>query len=183
MRISRLVAWNTTPKEHMAAYPSDAYVPLPRCRLTRAVNVQAPADVTFRWICQLKLAPYSYDWIDNLGRRSPAQLRPGTEHLAKGQHFMLFEIADFVPGRHLTGTVRPRLQAIAGRQAITYLVVATSPQSSRIIVCIDLPTRSWLDRLRFSGPVPVFAAADLFMMRRQLYNLKCYAERDTHAAE
>lgn len=128
MRISRLVAWNTTPKEHMAAYPSDAYVPLPRCRLTRAVNVQAPADVTFRWICQLKLAPYSYDWIDNL-------------------------------------------------------VVATSPQSSRIIVCIDLPTRSWLDRLRFSGPVPVFAAADLFMMRRQLYNLKCYAERDTHAAE
>ena len=34
----------------------------------------APAEAVWPWVAQVRLAPYSYDWIDNRGRRSPRKL-------------------------------------------------------------------------------------------------------------
>jgi len=34
----------------------------------RGVGVEAPVEAVWPWVAQVRLAPYSYDWIDNLGR-------------------------------------------------------------------------------------------------------------------
>ena len=67
------------------------------------MSVEAAPPLVFRWLCQLKQAPYSYDLLDNLGRRSPRELTPGAERLAVGQRFMsIFTLVSYAPDEQLT---------------------------------------------------------------------------------
>src|SRR5256885_7618584 len=97
----------------------------------RAVDIDAPAALVFRWLCQLRAAPYSYDWIDNLGRRSPRQLIEGLDQLEVGQRFMIFRLVSFEAGRSIT---LDSSTALFGRVALTYRVTATEPGRSRLVV-------------------------------------------------
>ena len=57
----------------------------------------------FAWLCQLRVAPYSYDWIDNWGRRSPRERDPALERLEVGQRFMtIFRLEEFERPHHVT---------------------------------------------------------------------------------
>src|ERR1043165_6990385 len=82
--------WGTTAAERALPFPCDRWVTQADEPLFRGVDVDAPAPVLFRWLCQLRVAPYSYDWIDNFGRRSPRELVPGLDALAVGQPVMTF---------------------------------------------------------------------------------------------
>jgi hypothetical protein len=66
--------WGVSERETLRAYPCDDFVVSPTLRAWRGVRVEAPASVVWPWVAQVRLAPYSYDWIDNLGRRSPREL-------------------------------------------------------------------------------------------------------------
>src|SRR5215207_1955450 len=57
--------WNATPEEAGGTFPCDALAPSGFIALTRAIDVEASPLLVFRWLCQLRAAPYSYDWIDN----------------------------------------------------------------------------------------------------------------------
>ena len=86
--------WCASVAERKAPLPSDELLPGARTRCDRAISIDASLPLVFRWLCQLRIAPYSYDVLDNLGQRSPRQLIPGLERLQVGQRFMrIFTLA------------------------------------------------------------------------------------------
>lgn len=119
-------------------------------------------------MAQIRLAPYSYDWIDNVGRRSPQTLRGLPEPVA-GESFTaalggrrLGRILAVKPGEHLTGTIMGAV--------MSYLLVPVDDGRH---------TRLLLKIVTRSGRVtaPLLSIGDLIMARRQLLNLAALAER------
>ena len=159
--------WGATRAEAATPLACDAELPDPDQVLARAIDVDAPVEHVFRWLCQLRAAPYSYDWLDNGGRRSPRALTPGLEQLEAGQRVMrIFELVAFEPGRSLTVVHHgPVFGDIAG----TYRVTPAGPGTSRILVRL-------LARYP-RGPLGIvlslaLPAGDLVMMRKQLRTLR-----------
>lgn len=155
--------WGSTADERAARFGCDEVLPAADHALFRAVTVAAPAPLMFRWLCQLRLAPYSYDLIDNLGRRSPQELTPGLDRLEVGQRFLIFRLASFEPGSHLT---LEHHGPLFGDLGITYAVLP----GTRLVMRLACNP----PRVPLAGPV--LAAGDFVMARRQLLNFKRLAE-------
>ncbi len=173
MGSSSIVAtWGTEPHERTGAFACDRLIERPDRSLFRGVGVGAPSDLVFRWLCQLRAAPYSYDWIDNLGKRSPRNLTPGLDALAAGQRFMtIFRLDSFEPGRSIT---LHSYTKIFGRVAVTYTVAPTGAARSRLVAKIAFQAPRGL----LGGVMrQLLPAGDLVMMRRQLLTLKALAEQ------
>jgi hypothetical protein len=165
--------WNATPEEAAATFPCDALAPGGFVALTRAIDVETSPPLVFRWLCQLRAAPYSYDWIDNLGHRSPRQLSPGLDDLRAGQRFLIGRITSFVPDQHITARATPDAERWFGVVSLTYQVISRGPGASRMLVrlCVHPPNRLW-ERVRYLA----LAWGDVIMMRKQLLTLKERAE-------
>lgn len=169
-----LRAWGAPDAALATATSADRLVPEATERWVRAVDVAAPPALLWRWLCQLRAAPYSYDWIDNLGRRSPQELSPELEQLEVGQKLLItFRVAAFTPGEELTILTRPR-SGLLPPFAVSYVIEPRGP-GSRLSAHVRVGTPPALPR-----PVAraALCAGDLVMMRKQLLNLKRLAERD-----
>jgi len=168
--------WGTEAGERELVFPCDGLIPDADQTLFRGITINASAEVVFRWLCQMRVAPYSYDWLDNGGRRSPRQLTPGLEHLDRGQTVMrIFDLIDFATNQHLTIRLkvhRPSTR-LFGDIAVSYMIVARSSLSCRLLVKLVVKHPPGL-----RGQVSRFFLpwGDLLMMRRQLLNFKSLAE-------
>lgn len=167
--------WNTTAEDRAARFACDNYLDMPVRRLTRAITITAPSTVVFRWLCQLKVAPYSYDWIDHRGRRSPRRLTPGAERLANGQPFLVFTLVEFQEGASLTGVIQPRFQRLYGPLTTTYAIQPRKNGECRLTARLTAGATTRLQRVRRA----LLACGDLIMMRKQLLTLKELAELHT----
>jgi hypothetical protein len=168
-------SWGSTAAERELRFDCDQLVEEPREALFRAISVNAPPPVVFRWLCQLRVAPYSYDWIDNFGRRSPRTLTPGLENLEVGQRIMtVFRLASFERDRDLTAVLthpRPMFDELA----VTYLIVPEAEKRCRLVakIAVRYPRGPIGSAVRALLPF-----GDLVMMRKQLHTLRDLAERD-----
>jgi hypothetical protein len=160
--------WGVTDEEVARRFPCDEWVRHPALAAWRGVTVRASATKLWPWVAQVRIAPYSYDWIDNLGRRSPRNLRNLPEPVV-GEAFTraagvkLGRILSVEPPRQLTGR-------IAGA-VISYVLDERTSHSTRLVMkaVSDLPRVL----------APALAVGDLVMARRQLLNWKQLAEGDT----
>lgn len=159
--------WGVTDEETLAKYDCDSYVASPSLEAWRGVTVNTTPDRLWPWIIQVRLAPYSYDWIDNLGRDSPRELhhlddpRPGDPFTASA-------------GRPL-GTVRSvdhevQLTAQIIGAHMSYQLTPIDDHRTRLVLKVVAP-----QSLRLAAPL--LSVGDLVMARRQLLNFKQLAEK------
>lgn len=161
-----ILNWGATEDERAVSLPCDALSPGAAVSADRAITIDAPPATVFGWLCQLRVAPYSYDLLDNFGRRSPRTRDPELSRLKVGQRFMqLFTLHSFTEDEHVT------LQS--GKVAVTY-AVRDHARGSRLHV-----------RVRFGGPRIIgcaLALGDVVMMRKQLLTLRELAEQEISAS-
>jgi hypothetical protein len=174
--VSVAYTWGTDKAERRLPFSCDRCVERADAAYFRGITVRASAESLFRWLCQMRAAPYSYDWIDNGGRPSSQKLTPGLEELAVGQSLMrIFTLVDFATNRHLTLRIKHGTGAFSlfGDLAITYLIVPESPERCRLLVkVVTRYPRGFTGALMRWG----LPWGDLVMMRRQLLNFRSLAE-------
>jgi hypothetical protein len=158
--------WGVSDSEVARSYPCDEFVASPAWQAWRGVDVAAPAAAVWPWVAQVRLAPYSYDWIDNRGRRSPRELA-GLAEPRVGESFTsaggraLGRIVAVETGKELTGTIMGAF--------MSYVLVPQDRDSTRLLLKVVMRTT----RVKALG----LSVGDLIMARRQLLNLKRLAER------
>ncbi|MFG1807816.1 hypothetical protein [Streptomyces sp. NPDC049040] len=158
--------WGVSSSETSRSYPCDEFVTSPALQAWRGVSVQAPADAVWPWVAQIRLAPYSYDWIDNLGRRSPRE-PAGLPEPRVGDRFTtaggreLGRIVAVSPGRDLTGVITGAF--------MSYVLVPEEAGTTRLLLKVVMQTNRWA--------AAALSVGDLVMARRQLLNMKLLAER------
>jgi hypothetical protein len=161
--------WGVSASEVSRSYPCDDLVSSPTLQAWRGVSIEAPAAAVWPWVAQVRIAPYSYDWIDNLGHRSPRELA-GLPEPAVGDRFTAVggravgRILSVDPGRQLTGTIMGAF--------MSYVLVPQEPEATRLLLKVVARTARWA--------APGLSVGDLIMARRQLLNLKQLTERHQH---
>ena len=161
----RPAAWGVRAEEWARELPGDELAGPGWVRLVRGASCAAPPERLWPWVCQLRVAPYSYDLLDNLGRRSPRTLTPGLTDLAVGQRIATaFRVVDF----HAGGSVVMRGPA-GGAFADVVIGYAVVPDAggSRLLAVLRHPAHRGPGRLVDRG----LAWGDLLMMRKQLRTL------------
>jgi hypothetical protein len=160
--------WGVTPAETQRRYPCDELVPDPVLEAWRGVTVRASPERVWPWVVQIRLAPYSYDCLDNLGRRSPQQLR-GLDDPRPGECFTaafggrpVGQVLAVSPGEHLTGRIMG---------AVASYVLVPDGMSTRLLMKLVMRCDRAL--------APLLSLGDLIMARRQLLNLARLAEQQT----
>ena len=162
--------WGVSDSDTLRPYPCDEFVASPTLQAWRGVRVEAPAETVWAWVAQVRLAPYSYDCFDNLGRRSPRELA-GLPEPHVGERFTtaggreLGRIVSVDRGVQLTGTIMGAV--------MSYVLAPEDDRTTRLLLKVVMQTARW--------KATVLSVGDLIMARRQLLNLKQLAERHDRA--
>jgi hypothetical protein len=162
--------WGVTDAEVALHYPCDDVVRSPVLAAWRGVTVRASREQLWPWVAQIRLAPYSYDWIDNGGRRSPRRLR-GLPDPVPGEPFTT------VRGRHRAG----RIEAVTPGEQLTGRIMGAVMSYVLVPQCPSTPGSSTRLLLKVvaggsRAVAPLVCAGDWVMARRQLLNLARLAE-------
>jgi hypothetical protein len=161
--------WGVSESEVLRSYPCDDFVASPTMQAWRGVRIEAPAGAVWPWVAQVRLAPYSYDWLDNRGRRSPQELA-GLAEPRVGERFTtaggreLGRIVSVDPGEQLTGAIMGAF--------MSYVLVPQEHGATRLLLKVVMRSARWA--------APGLCAGDLIMARRQLLNFKQLAEHRQH---
>ena len=148
-----------------------------RRNLIRAIHIDASPQDIFLWLKQLRVAPYSYDFIDNLRRKSPGFLIENLPPLKINTHFLLaFHISEFEEGSFIVcrycEPVNSPFSLCLRAMYIEYRI-AENYRETRLWCKVSGYIRpNALSGFFFSA----FSLANKIMMTKQLKNIRKYSE-------
>jgi len=178
--------WGTDQHMRTVSWECQKYVPEPNETFFRCVRVAAPKEIVWRWMCQLRVAPYSYDWLDNAGRESPRILTPGAERLTVGQRILIiFRIVEFNDGESMTLRVAPHWRWLWGNVTCTYKTLDNGDGTCGLYLALSAHSIPG----KIAGPTGLFWVRKFFfpwgelaMVRKQLLTIKTLAEQQAGTA-
>ena len=171
--------WGATTGEISQQLPGDELITSPAFSATRAITIEVPPPEVFPWIAQMGLGRagwYSYDLIDNFGRKSATKVHP---------EWAVSSVGDVVPGgpisfvvthidapNHLIMSLRGHRQSSRFKFTLAY-ALSGDGHNTRLVSRV----RSEL-RLPLGAPLlkSTLGPGDGVMLRRQLLGLKDRAE-------
>src|SRR5688572_23952859 len=101
--------WGSTDEEVGHPMPGDDLLRPGTHSTTRAITIDAPPRDVFPWLVQIGYERggwYSYDWIDNDGRRSIDRIDPALQDLSVGDRIQMLPgfgpvVREIVPEHHI----------------------------------------------------------------------------------
>jgi hypothetical protein len=172
------LTWGATYEEVARSMPGDDVVAAPTFNATRAVTVEAQPEAIWPWIVQIgfgRAGWYTYDLLDNLGRRSAERILPELQHV---------QVGDLVPmgpgedvGMRVKGFEPNRWMLWWDKNHLTTWAWAMDPRpdgSTRLVTRVRA-------RPAWRHPATViwlflFEVADFPLMRKCLLGIKRRAE-------
>lgn len=102
-------SWGVVPEELARPLPGDELVPDPGAVETRGISIAATPAEIWPWLLQMgygRAGWYSYDWIDNDGRRSIDRIDPALQVLSVGDRIEMLPgfgpvVREIVPEHHV----------------------------------------------------------------------------------
>jgi hypothetical protein len=124
----------------------------------------------------MRIAAYSYDFIEGFGKKSPEVLLPDQSSLAIGQKMMeLFEVAKFETNKHITLRIAQTYYAIIDT-LVCYYIVPVENKKCRLLLKGYIKYKPGLSGSISKALMPW---GDLIMMRKQFLNFKRLAEKSS----
>lgn len=167
--------WGATAEEIAGPMPGDDLVHDARIVATRSITLAAPPEVVFAWIRQMgfgRAGWYSYDILDNLGRRSAREIHPEWQQLSTGDEIpagpISFVAAVVHPPRQLVMHMGPTAER---RRRVNFSLayeLRDDPAGTRLVTRVRARVSAVGGRAieqLLLGP------GDGVMVRRQLLNL------------
>ena len=166
--------WGASPDEIDGPVAGDGLCPVARVVATRCITLAAPPDQVFPWLRQMgfrRAGWYSYDWLDNLGRRSATQIHPEWQDVVSGSRVpagpMSFEAAVVDPPRAFVLRVCSSEKPSRRLQFVLAFELREIPEGTRLVtrvrIRVDTPGGRLVEQLLGTG--------DGVMVRKQLLNL------------
>jgi len=171
--------WGATNEEIHGSVVGDNLCPNATLIATRSITIKAPPQDVFPWIRQMgfgRAGWYSYDWLDNLGRKSATRIHDEWQSVKSG---------DKIPSGPISFTATivdaPRhfvleIKSLGKKSPKLHFTLAyelrDDPQGTRLVTRmrsrIKLPFGSPFEKL-------ILGPGDGFMLRRQLLTINKHA--------
>jgi len=149
-----------------------------KCReLIRHIEIQAGAPYIYAWLKQLRVAPYSFDILDNRFRKSPEYIIENLPPLKIYSHFLLaFHVYAFEENKYIAGRfcvpVNPPVSRYLREMFVEYRIV--EKETSAILW---FKVRGWYNKdLASRGFFRIFSVVNFIMTRKQLQKIRKLAE-------
>ena len=169
--------WGATQEEIERALPGDDMAPDPSFNATRGVTIHACAENIYPWILQMgmnRAGWYSYDVLDNLGRKSAETILP---------EYQSHQIGDLIPmspdgkyGIWVKNFQKNQWMLWWDKKGDTtwvWVIVPEGPNCCRLLTRVRMKYR-WLS---FTAPLNLLIEfCDLPMMRKCMLGIKRRAE-------